>query len=518
MIGREHWATKIGLIMAMAGSAIGLGNFLRFPTQAAQHGGGIFMVPYMISIVLIAIPLLWTEWAMGRYGGSKGHGTTPYIFDLLWKNPSAKYLGVLGLFIPFIVCAYYLYIESWTLGYAIYAIIGELPKLSQNAISAEEVQKPFKDFFLTYTGFGGNGFLNQPTIWTYLFFLITCGLNYFVLSRGISMGIERFCKLAMPLLFLMGIFLALWVFTLKTAHGTAIEGFNFLWEPRWEKLADPKVWLAAAGQVFFTLSLGFGAIVTYASYLKRNQDIIASSLSSMSLNEFAEVILGASIAIPAAIAFFGLPLAQEIAQSGSFTLAFISLPVIFSSLPFGSLYAFVWFLLLFVAGITSSIAITQPIITFLEDELGFSRKKAVLSTFFALVLIAHLPIFLPKAIDEMDFWVGTFLLVVFGLIEILIFMWALKPTLAWAEINRGGLIRLPRPFFYIIRYITPAFLAILVLWWTFMELPQYIQIIDLNVWIIRVVLLIILVIQIYLVYIVTKKRKDKAFTKKKERN
>lgn len=514
MRGREHWATKIGLIMAMAGSAIGLGNFLRFPTQAAQHGGGIFMVPYMISLVLIAIPLLWTEWAMGRYGGSRGHGTTPYIFDILWKNPIAKYIGVLGLFIPFVVCAYYIYIESWTLGYAIYAFIGEFPKLSHDAVSPTEVQKPFKDFFLTYTGFGANEYLNKPTIWAYLIFLLTCGLNYIVLSRGISMGIERFCKFAMPLLFLMGIFLALWVFNLKTPHGTAVEGFNFLWKPQWEKLADPKVWLAAAGQVFFTLSLGFGAVVTYASYLKRNQDITASSLSSMSLNEFAEVILGASIAIPAAIAFFGLPLAQEIAKSGSFTLAFISLPAIFSSLPFGSLYAFIWFLLLFFAGITSSIAITQPIITFLEDELKFSRKKAVLSTFFALVITAHFPIFLPKAIDEMDFWAGTFLLVVFGLIEVLIFLWALKPSLAWAEINRGGIIKLPRPFFYIIRYITPAFLAILVLWWTIMELPQYLKITDLNVWIIRVVLLVIITIQIYLVYIATKRRKLKVFKKR----
>ncbi len=181
---------------------------------------------------------------------------------------------------------------------------------------------------------------------------------------GISMGIEKFCKFAMPILFIMGIFLALWVFTLHTAHGSAVEGFNFLWDPKWEKLSDPKVWLAAAGQVFFTLSLGFGAIVTYASYLKKDQDITASALTSASLNEFAEVILGASIAIPAAVAFFGLPLAQEIAKSGSFALAFISLPAIFSSLPLGAILAFIWFLLLFLLALHLPLLLRNPLLLF----------------------------------------------------------------------------------------------------------------------------------------------------------
>lgn len=503
---REHWATKTGLVLAMAGSAIGLGNFLRFPTQAAQHGGGIFMIPYMISLILIAIPLLWIEWAMGRYGGTRGHGTTPAIFNLIWKSPIAKYIGVLGLFVPFIVCSYYIYIESWTLGYAIFSLIGELPTLSTSLNTASEVQKPFKDFFLKYTGFGGSGFFNEPIIWAYLIFLLTCALNYIVLLKGISMGIERFCRLAMPLLFLMGIILAVRVFTLETPHGSAIEGLNFLWEPRWDKLLEPNIWLAAAGQVFFTLSLGFGAVVTYASYLKRNQDIAASALTSASLNEFAEVILGASIAIPAAVAFFGLPLAQEIAKSGSFTLAFISLPVVFSSLPFGSFLSCIWFLLLFFAGITSSIAITQPIITFLEDELRFSRVKAVTLTFVALVWIAHLPLFLPTALDEMDFWAGTFFIVLFALIECVVFIWALSPSSAWREINRGGLIKLPKVFFYIMKYITPTFLGALTFWWIFQELPNYLQADDPRVWITRGILFLILFVQIYLVYLGTKKK------------
>ncbi|MCX8031153.1 MAG: sodium-dependent transporter [Thermodesulfovibrionales bacterium] len=507
MASREHWRTKTGLVLAMAGSAIGLGNFLRFPTQAAQHGGGIFMIPYMISLILIAIPLLWIEWAMGRYGGIRGHGTTPAIFNLIWKNPLSKYLGVFGLFVPFVVCSYYIYIESWTLGYAIFSILGGLPALPSDFNISNEVQKPFKDFFLHYTGFSSSGFLNKPVIWSYLVFVVTCALNYFVLIKGVSKGIERFCKFAMPLLFLMGIFLAVRIFFLQTNYGSAVEGLNFLWEPRWDKLTEPAIWLAAAGQVFFTLSLGFGAIIVYASYLKRNDDITLTSLTSASLNEFAEVVLGASIAIPAAVAFFGLSAAQEIAKTGSFTLAFISLPVVFASLPYSNIISFIWFFLLFLAGITSSIAITQPIIAFLEDELKFSKNKAVTLTFTTLFLVAHLPIFLPFAIDEMDFWAGTFLIVAFGFIQSLIFLWSLTPATVWTEINRGGSIKLPKIFFLIMKYITPAFLGILTFWWIFKELPSYLQADDPRVWITRVVLFILLSIKLYLIFFAYKKKK-----------
>ena len=120
---RELWTSKTGLILAMAGNAIGLGNFLRFPVQAAENGGGAFMIPYIISFFIIGIPIMWIEWAMGRYGGSKGHGTTPSIFALFWNHPAAKVIGVLGLWIPLIVSIYYIYIESWTLGYSLHFLL-----------------------------------------------------------------------------------------------------------------------------------------------------------------------------------------------------------------------------------------------------------------------------------------------------------------------------------------------------------------------------------------------------------
>ncbi len=486
---REHWGTRLGLILAMAGNAVGLGNFLRFPTQAAQNGGGVFMIPYMISLLLIAIPLMWVEWGIGRYGGVRGHGTTPAIFGLLWRNPVSRLIGILGLFVPFVVACYYVYIESWTLGYAVFALLGKLPKASAHvATSTEEYLKPFKEFLLNYTGMG-EGLLYRPSLAAYLFFLVTMGLNFVILVKGISGGIERFAKVAMPVLFGLAVILMMRVITLETPLGSAVEGLNFLWEPKWHELGNPKVWLAAAGQVFFTLSLGFGAIITYASYLKKNDDITLSALTASSLNEFAEIVLGGSIAIPAAAAFFGVAAAQLIAASGAFNLAFVSLPAIFANLPAGSILGFFWFILLFFAGITSSVAITQPVIAFLEDEFGFSRKKAVSLTMIVLFLLSHFAIFLPKALDEMDFWAGTFFVVVFALCEVLIFFWAFDSKLAWEEINRGGIIKLPRIFYYIMKYITPFFLAVITGWWLFKELPNYLKETSASVWITRLVLI-----------------------------
>ncbi|MGH7587738.1 MAG: sodium-dependent transporter, partial [Gemmatimonadota bacterium] len=118
---REQWGTRIGLILAMAGNAVGLGNFLRFPVQAAENGGGAFMIPYFISLVLLGVPLMWVEWSIGRHGGLRGHGATPGILQALWRNPIAKYVGAIGILIPFVVMVYYTYVESWSLGYSLFS-------------------------------------------------------------------------------------------------------------------------------------------------------------------------------------------------------------------------------------------------------------------------------------------------------------------------------------------------------------------------------------------------------------
>ncbi len=500
---RERWATKIGLILAMAGNAVGLGNFLRFPVQAAENGGGAFMIPYIIAFLIIGIPLMWIEWAIGRYGGAQGHGTTPAIFHLLWKNKISKVIGVFGLWIPLVVIIYYVYIESWTLGFAIKFLLGLVPSAPADGTDHNAYLKPFEDFLVSYKG-SGDEFI-YPSLYAYGVFLITMFINILILRRGISKGIEAFAKVAMPTLFILAVVLVVRVFMIKTGNGSALEGLNFLWSPDLSKLTDPSVWIAASGQIFFTLSLGFGAIITYASYVKKNQDITLSGLTAASVNETAEVVLGGSLAIPAAVAFFGVANAVAIAQSGAFDLGFISLPAIFANMQAGNFLGFLWFFLLFFAGLTSSIALMQPLIAFFEDEFGLSREKSVYITAGIVFFSAHLVIFLNNSLNEMDFWAGTIGVVFFGLLEMVIFMWIFGGERAWEEINRGGIIKVPRVYYYIMRYVTPVFLIVLLGAWGMEYLPKVIAETHWTVWVTRFYLIALFFVLTMLVFIADRK-------------
>jgi neurotransmitter:Na+ symporter, NSS family len=460
---REQWASKIGLILAVAGNAVGLGNFLRFPVQAAQNGGGAFMIPYFIFFILLGIPLMWIEWGIGRHGGRYKHGSAPGMFDVIWKNKLAKYFGALGLFISLVILIYYTYIESWTLGYSIFSV----GKLYFDETSFQAM----KNFLYTYQGrMAGPHFSN--IIPAYLLMLLTFALNFWILYKGISQGIEKLAKIAMPLLFAFAAVLAIRVMTLGTPdpslpQNSIANGFGFIWNPDFSKLGDPKIWLAAAGQIFFTLSVGMGTIHAYASYLKPTDDIALSGLSTAATNEFAEVVLGGSIAIPVAVAFFGIHTTEVFARGGAFDLGFVSMPLIFQKIPFGALFGFLWFLLLFFAGITSSVAMGQPVIAFLEDEFHLSRKKAVAVLAVIVLIAVQFVIFFLKFgfLNEMDYWAGTFGLVVFALVETVLFMWVFGADKAWAEMNAGGDFKIPRVFYYIMKYITPALLFIVMIWW-----------------------------------------------------
>ena len=413
---REAWATRIGLILAVAGNAVGLGNFLRFPVQCAGNGGGAFMIPYFIALLLLGIPLMWVEWAMGRYGGHHGHGTTPGMFQRLWRHPIAKYLGGFGILITFGVGVYYVYVESWTLAYAFFSITGKFA-----TVTTHEQMGLFLSSFQGKTVspyFSGIGT-------AYVFFLITFLVNVWVLWHGVSGGIERLAKIAMPALFIFGIILVIRVFTMGTPDPTypersVINGLGFMWNPDFSALRSSKVWLAAAGQIFFTLSVGFGCIQTYASYVKRNNDIALNGLTTAGANEFAEVILGGSIAIPIAVAFFGVTATAAIAHGGAFDLGFQAMPLIFQKIPMGEIFGMLWFVLLFFAGITSSVAIVQPAISFLQDEFDWSRKKSVVAVGLFWFLLAHAVIlYLGHGfLDEMDFWLGTFGVVFFAFIQV----------------------------------------------------------------------------------------------------
>ncbi|MBI4208182.1 MAG: sodium-dependent transporter [Deltaproteobacteria bacterium] len=460
---REQWATKMGLILAIVGNAIGLGNFLRFPVQAAENGGGAFMIPYFIALLLLGIPLLWVELSIGRMGGRHRHGSTPGIFALLWSHPAAKYLGVLGLFIPLVINIYYVYVGSWTLAFSFFSLTGKY--------FGAETREAMGAFLRGFQGVEFNQYFSSLSP-AYLFFLVTFGLNIWILWHGIVKGIERLAKIAMPMLFLFAILLVIRVLTFGTPDPTYPDrsisaGLGFIWNPNFKELGNISVWLAAAGQIFFTLSVGLGAIVTYASYMREKEDVALSGLATGSLNEFAEVILGGTLAIPAAVAFFGLVQAREIAAGGAFDLGFQAMPVIFQKIPLGEIAGTLWFLLLFFAAITSSVSMAQPILAFLQDEFSWSRRRSVVVFGVVWFILAQPIIFLlPHGfLDEFDFWAGTLAPVCLAFVEVVLFAWVFGMVKGWKEMNKGAAIHVPKIFYFILKFVTPVYIGtILVIW------------------------------------------------------
>ena len=456
----EAWGSRIGLILAMAGNAVGLGNFLRFPTQAANNGGGSFMITYFVALLLLGLPLMWIEWGLGRHGGRYRKGHIPGMFASVWKHPAAKYLGALGLVIPLVVLIYYTYIESWTLAFTFFSLTRDY--------WGSGTQEAMVGYLQSFQGVG-DGPRVHPAWMPFAFFGITLFVNIWVVSKGISGGIEKLARIGMPILFGFAVVLAGVVFFLPPGPdgSTAATGLEFIYGPDLSRLGDANVWLASAGQIFFTLSVGMGTLQAYASYLSKRDDITLSGVATASTNETAEVVLGGSIAIPAAVVFFGVSGATAIAQSGSFNLGFATMPVVFQQLPMGMLLGFMWFGLLFFAGITSSVAMATPILAFFREEFGMKRETVAWGLgAVALVLgMLHIVWLEHGFLDEWDYWAGTFGLVVFAVIEVMLFVWVFRPENAWRSIHQGADLKIPRVFKFVMTYVTPAYLLVILGWW-----------------------------------------------------
>ncbi|MDR1817355.1 MAG: sodium-dependent transporter [Puniceicoccales bacterium] len=457
----DKWNSRLGVILAVAGSAVGLGNFLRFPGLAAQYGGAAFLVAYCVSLLLIGVPVSWAEWTVGRLGGRRGYHSSPGILHALTGHRWAKYLGAIGVLVPLSVCMYYVYIEAWCLGYAFNALSGGLAEAG--------AKDGYAAFFNSFTGATGDG---DAFIFTTggvgLFVLVVLAVNLFLIYRGISRGIEKVCRYGMPLLMLLAVVLVVRVLTLPppdaAAHPerTISAALGFLWNPSNDtlaRLANPQLWLAAGGQVFFSLTVGMGAIITYASYLRKTDDVALSSLTAVSTNEFCEVVLGAMLTVPAAFLFLGGDALA--AGQGSFSLGFKVLPAVFQNLPAGAAFATAFFALLALAALTSSISLLQPVLAFLEEAFHLRRAPALTAlaalmtagTAWAWYFSKDL-----KALDTMDFWAGSVGVFVLGTIVITVFGWALGPVKGWRELRRGAEIRPPEIFRYIMRYATPLYL------------------------------------------------------------
>lgn len=465
---KEQWGTKLGLILAVAGSAVGLGNFLRFPGQAAANGGGAFLIPYFTALLLVGIPIGWAEWAMGRYGGKKGMHSAPAIMGILGKGSIARYFGVIGVLIPLGVSFYYVFLEAWTFGYFLKYLTGGIgvdaatPIAEQNAAASA--------FYNEFTGNAADGSLfTGDSKLTIISWIIVFALNIWLVFRGISKGIEKFVSYAMPAMAVLALLVLIRVLTLGTPdpavpEQNVINGLGYMWNPNYSKLGDFQTWLAAAGQVFFSLSVGFGIILNYSSYMKPKDDVALSSLTASATNELFEVGFGGMITIPAAFLFLGISGTAAAVATGSFGLGFNTLPVVFAHMgPLGNAVGAAWFFMLFLAAITSSISMYQPAVAFLKEALGWNHTKATTAIAILGTIGALLTLWYTKDgafWSTVDFWVGTLLIFLLATVQIIVFSWVFGIDRGWKEIHSGASIRVPPIFKFIMKYVAPVYLLI----------------------------------------------------------
>lgn len=439
---REHWGSRIGFILAAAGSAIGLGNIWKFPYLAGENGGGAFVVLYLICILVLGLPVMIAEIVIGRHTGRNPVGALRQIGGGGWK-----FVGYLGVASGFFIMTYYSVVGGWTIGYIVKSAGGFIDGITDTG-TAEEV----------FSRFIQNPF--EMVLYHFLFMAITV----FIVMRGIKNGIERWNKFLLPLLFVILVILILRALTMEGAAA----GLTFYLRPDFSRVGVKTV-IEAMGQCFFSLSLGMGAMITYGSYLNREDRILSSSLQIVALDTLAAILAGLAI-FPALFAVGMTP------DKGP-GLTFNILPVVFSKMSYGSVFAVLFFILLFIAALTSSISLIEVVVAFITDEKGWGRKKAVL-VFGSLIFLLGIPsalsfgalkdfrvFFGTTYFDFMDRLTTTYMLPIGGLLIALCLGWKYGLNNAMHELDADTrLSALRKIWAFSIRYISPFILVTIILY------------------------------------------------------
>ena len=510
----DHWKSNLGVMLAVAGSAIGFGNFLRFPGLAAQYGGGAFVVAYFCCFLLLGLPLCWVEWSIGRGGGVLGGHSPASVFQLLSRKPLWKYLGILGILAGLSINVYYVYMEGWTIAYAWNTMLGNLNL---------DTPQQYGDFFSDFVGMGADGHFFSGQTSAPIFFLLAFGANFWLIYRGVSKGIEWFCKWSMPVLFFVAIALLVRVLTMGTPDAThpersVNEGLGYMWNPDkvmlvdgttgksigmvpagatetekaellerlhqeyptvsieekkisfWQSLFNPEMWLRAAGQVFFSLSVGSGSICCYASFVRRRKDIALSALTAGAANSLTEVGLAGLTIVPAALALLGVAAAATV---GTFGLGFNVLPQVFAAMPGGQVFGVLFFLLLFIAAVTSALSQVQPAVSFVEEYWNLRRGQSIALVAGLLLVGGFIIVWYTQdmlALDSIDFWVGSLILYVTTGLNLIFFNQIWGTENGMKELSDGSAIRIPRAAAFIIRWITPVIMVVIFGAWLCQEL------------------------------------------------
>mgnify|MGYP003111369824 FL=1 len=351
MIKREHWGSRLGFILAAAGSAVGLGNIWKFPYMAGANGGGAFLVIYLGLVFTIGLSVMLAEFVIGRMSEKNAIGAFAKLKGGLWPI-----IGVFGVAAAFIILSFYSVVAGWTISYMIKSVTGALAVEDPTALG---------DIFGTFIA---------DTTSPLIFHAVFMALTVFVVLAGVGGGIERASKILMPALFALLIVLIVRSVTLPGG----MEGVAFLLSPDFSKVTWSTV-SDALSQAFFSLSLGMGAMITYGSYLSKKENLPGSA-GWVTLLDSAVAVMAGLLILPAVFAFGFDPSAGP-------GLTFITLPAVFAQMPFGAFFAFLFFLLLAIAALTSAVSILEVVVAYFVDDRGISRKSAAVIIGFVIFLL-----------------------------------------------------------------------------------------------------------------------------------
>ncbi len=443
VLEREHWTTRLGFILAAAGSAVGLGNIWRFPFITGQMGGAMFLLIYLVTVLLIGYPMMITEITLGKKAQKNPLGT----FKELAPDTPWWLVGALVILTAFIIMSYYSVVAGWAMHYSVESATG-LPEEGHAEVFIDHISGMW-----------------LPTLYHAIFMGLTAG----IVALGVVKGIQRTVKLLMPILFI----LILVVIGRAVTLDGAMEGLEFYLSP---ELGDVTIESlnAAIGQAFFTLSLGMGIIITYGSYLDEEENVADNAASVVGLDTLVAILAG--------FAIFPAVFAMGFDPGEGAGLTFITLPAVFAEMPAGSFFAFLFFVLLTIAALTSAISLTEVVVSWLIDEYGWARMKAAALIGTLMFLFGIPPILGYGAwdgfefygmdiLDTYDFWADSIMLPLGGLLVAIFAGYVFKANNVADEANRTAeKIKVGKWFAPLVRYLIPIAIAVIItinLWETF---------------------------------------------------
>ncbi len=438
---RDSFGSKFGVIAAAAGSAVGLGNIWRFPLVTTQNGGGAFLLIYLGFVIVIGIPVMLSEFSIGRRAQLNAFGS----FKKLAPNTPWFLVGFLGILTAFAILAFYSTVAGWTLEYLFQALTGNLLKV-------DNMEQYFSDF---------SSSTFRPLFWQILVMLVT-GI---VVFAGIKKGIEKFTKILMPILALLIILVAIRSVTLEGA----MEGVKYLFVPDWSAITFKTV-LMALGQAAFSLSIGMGTLITYGSYIQKDNHLLRTS-AQVAFTDTSIAILSSLMVIPAIFAFSSSNINELSPGPG---LVFEVLSNVFKVIPGGTIFSSVFFFLLSVAALTSTISVLEVVVAYIKEELKLSRRNATIIATGSISLLGILAtlsfgvlsgftIFGQTIFGLLDYASANIMLTLGALLIVIFVGWKMGKSEFLDEISNKGTIRsgLFKIVFFIIRYIAPVAIGII---------------------------------------------------------